>query len=284
MPVNFLSEAERLRFNSFPSDLSGEDLIGFFTLSETDLRQIPANASAANRLGFALQLILLRFLGFHLPELSSVPSQVIDFAASQIDVESEQLSVYGEREQTRSDHRRQIEKYLGYRSATQDELQLATEWLMMRSLEHDRPILLLQLLCEHLQTERIVRPGLTILEKMVGAAREQAEREIHRLLAPLLDEFRTQELDKLLKPLEPNRPSPLAWLRDSATSNTPQTILEALTKLDQLQQWKVGEWDLSVLNPNRRKQLAQIGFRATAQGLSRMPEQKRHPILLALLY
>lgn len=88
MPVNFLSAAERLRFNSFPSDLSSEDLIGFFTLSSTDLRQIPANASAANRLGFALQMVLLRFLGFHLPELSSVPNAIIGFAASQIDVES----------------------------------------------------------------------------------------------------------------------------------------------------------------------------------------------------
>jgi len=284
MPVNFLSEAERLRFSSFPDDLSTKDLIGFFTLSPTDLRQIPANASAANRLGFALQLVLLRFLGFHLPELSSVQGEVIDFVASQIDVDSERLGSYGEREQTRSDHQRQIEKYLGYRSATQEDLQLVTGWLTERSLEHDRPILLLQLLCEHLQNERIVRPGLTILEKIVGAAREKAEQEIYRMLAPLLDEFRTQELDKLLKPLEPNRPSPLAWLRNSATSNTPQTILETLTKLDQLQKWEVGKWDLSAVNPNRRKQLAQIGFRSTAQGLVRMSEQRRHPVLLALLY
>jgi hypothetical protein len=65
MPVNFLSEAERLRFNSFPADLFAEDLIGFFTLSPADLRHLPANASAANRLGFALQLAVLRFLDFH---------------------------------------------------------------------------------------------------------------------------------------------------------------------------------------------------------------------------
>ena len=285
MPVNFLSETERLRLNSFPSDLSNEDLIGFFTLSPNDLHQIPANADAANRLGFAVQLVLLRFLGFHLPELTAaVPDKVVDFVAAQINVAPERLDFYGKREQTRSDHQRRIEKYLGYRSATPDDLQFSTEWLTTRSLEHDRPILLLQLLGEHLQNERLVRPGLTILEKMVGTARENAEREIHRRLTPLLDEFRTRELDKLLKSLEPHRPSPLAWLRSSAVSNTPQTILETLTKLDQLQEWKVGEWDLSALNPNRRKQLAQIGFRATAQGLSRMPDQKRHPILLALLY
>lgn len=284
MPVNFLSEAERLRFTSFPDDLSADDLIGFFTLSQTDAQQIPAHASAVNRLGFAIQLLLLRFLGFHLPKLTSVPEIVIEFVASQIDVESIQIKDYGGREQTRSDHQRQIENYLGYRSATPDDFQTVTEWLTARALEHDRPILLLQMLCEYLQSARIVRPGLTILEKIVGAAREKAEQEIHRMLLPLLDEFRTKELNRLLKPTEPNRPSPLAWLRDSATANTPRTILETLGKLDQLKQWEVRQWDLSALNPNRRKQLAQIGFRSTAQRLARMSEQRRHPILLALLY
>lgn len=146
MPVNFLSEAERLRFTSFPDNLSADDLIGFFTLSQTDIQQIPAHASAVNRLGFALQLLLLRFLGFHPPQLTSVPEIVIEFVASQIDVESVQINFYGIRDQTRSDHQRQIENYLGYRSATQDDLKIVTKWLNARALEHDRPMLLMQML------------------------------------------------------------------------------------------------------------------------------------------
>ena len=284
MPVNFLNEAERLRFNSFPADLSADDLIAHFTLDEDDLKHIPQTASAANRLGFALQFVLLRFLGFHLPDLLSLPDQVIMYVSEQLDVEVEQIKHYGEREQTRSDHQRQIERHLGYRLATPDDLKLSTGWLTERSLEHDRPILLMQLLCEHLQSERIVRPGLTIWEKLVGTAREKAEQDIYRFLTPLLDEDRLKELDKLLKPLQTNRPSELVWLRNSATSNTPKTILAGLNKLGKLQQWSVGEWDLSALNPNRRKQLAQIGFRSTAQGLSRMPPQKRYPILLSFIF
>lgn len=69
MPVSFLSEAERERFNLFPADLSTEDLIAYFTLSENDLLQIPKTASATNRLGFTLRLLLLRLLGFQLPDL-----------------------------------------------------------------------------------------------------------------------------------------------------------------------------------------------------------------------
>lgn len=284
MPVNFLNEAERLRFNSFPADLSANDLIAHFTLDENDLKTIPPTASAVNRFGFALQLVLLRFLGFHLPDLLSVTDKVLEYVSEQINVEAEAIKKYGEREQTRSDHQRQIERHLGYRLATPDDLTLSIGWLTERSLEHDRPMLLLQLLCQHLQNERTVRPGLTILEKLVGTAREKAEQDIYLFLTPLLDDNRLKELDELLKSPQPNRPSELVGLRNSATSNTPKTILAGLNKFGKLQNWNVGGWDLSSLNPNRRKQLAQIGFRSTAQGLSRMPPHKRYPILLSFLY
>jgi hypothetical protein len=51
MPVSFLSEAERLSFNSFPNALPTDDLIAYFTLSENDLRQIPRTTTLTNRLG-----------------------------------------------------------------------------------------------------------------------------------------------------------------------------------------------------------------------------------------
>lgn len=86
MPVSFLSEAERKRFNSFPAGLPTEDLIAFFTLSENDLQQIPKTASAINRLGFALRLLLLRFLGFQLHNVSRIPSTVVKNVAGQIAV------------------------------------------------------------------------------------------------------------------------------------------------------------------------------------------------------
>lgn len=116
---------------------------------------------------------------------------------------------------------------------------------------------------------------------MVGAARAAAEIEIHRCLLPILDEVRMNWLDSLLDTPQPNRPSQLARLRESAVSNSPKTILATLDKLKQL---RVGEFDLSSINPNCRKQLAQIGYRANNQTLQRVPKRKRHPILLALLY
>ncbi|CAN5563109.1 hypothetical protein BH10ACI1_BH10ACI1_11160 [soil metagenome] len=79
MPVSFLSEAECLCFNSFPAEFSTDDLIAFFTLSESNLKQIPKTTTVSNRLGFASRILLLRFLGFHLADLATVPAFVITF-------------------------------------------------------------------------------------------------------------------------------------------------------------------------------------------------------------
>ncbi len=90
-------------------------------------------------------------------------------------------------------------------------------------------------------------------------------------------------MDELLQAEQPNRPTPLAWLRQSATSNSPKTIMAGLKKLEKLRKWQVGSGNLSAINSYRRKQLARIGFRSTAQAISRMNKSRRYPILLAFL-
>ena len=283
MPVSFLSEAERERFNSFPADLPTADLIAYFTLSEFNRRQIPKTASAANRLGFALRLLLLRFLGFQLPDLSNLPSAVVSYVAGQISVSREDLDAYGERDATQTAHRQAVENYLGFKHPTRTDFERIDEWLLERALEHDRPMALWQLVCERFRNEKLVRPGLSQIERMIAAARTAAEEGIFRLVETMIDDILAEGLDALLQAEEPNRPTPLAFLRQSATSNSPKTILAGLHKLEKLRQWQVGDWNLSAVNPNRRKQLAQIGFRSTAQALSRMNKTRRYPILLAFL-
>ena len=283
MPVSFLSEAERRRFNSFPADLSPPDIIAFFTLSETDLRQVPKTTTPPNRLGFALRILLLRLLGFHLPDLTAVPVVVIEYVGSQIGTDAAQIKFYAERGATRTVHQRAIEDYSGFRLPTETDLQSVGEWLTERALEHDRPTVLLQFLCERFLAERLVRPGFSVVERIVAAARNAAEEEVFRRIESIIDVHLVKGLDELLLAEPPNRPTPLASLRQSATSNSPKTILAGLGKLAKLQKWEVGNWNFSAINPNRRKQLAQIGFRSTAQALSRMNKTRRYPILLAFL-
>ena len=65
MPVQLFTEAERARRHRFPEVITYEELVTFFTLSERDLRQYSAfTVLPHNRLGYALQLCTLRFMGF----------------------------------------------------------------------------------------------------------------------------------------------------------------------------------------------------------------------------
>ena len=64
MPVDFLSEAERERWQRFPNAMPQDDLVVFFHLSEEDKREAQHQRDAQNRLGYALQLCMLRYLGF----------------------------------------------------------------------------------------------------------------------------------------------------------------------------------------------------------------------------
>lgn len=92
MPVAFLSETERARLSRFPDDVAPADLITFFTLSEADTEQVPKRTTAANRLGFALQLCTLRYLGFCPTDLRTIPAAVVHFVADQLGVPPEGIT------------------------------------------------------------------------------------------------------------------------------------------------------------------------------------------------
>jgi len=171
MPGGFLTELERTRLDGFPATISPTDLIQFFTLSTADLAQLPRTTARHNHLGFALQLCTLRYLGFCPDDLTTMPTTVVAYVADQLGVDHAGLATYGQRDQTRTAHLQQIQTYLGFRRATPIDLQILAAWLLERALEHDKPTLLLQLACEQLQHEKIVRPGVTRLEKMVATAR-----------------------------------------------------------------------------------------------------------------
>jgi TnpA family transposase len=170
-------------------------------------------------------------------------------------------------------------------SATEDLRELFA-WLVERALEHDNPALLVRLAAERLKIQKVVRPGVSRLERMVAAARERTDEETHRALSHVLDAGTRPRLDALLEvdpSLSPAR-TRHAWLKEGATSNTPRAILQQLEKLAFLRELGADRFDVSVVNPNRLRFLAGLGRRHTNQALGRLAPERRHPILAAFLY
>ena len=282
MPVQFLSEAEHKSLNRFPSEVSSEDLNRFFLLSDKELSILKQLRAEHNRLGFALQLCCLRYLGFF-PEELQLPEQAIKYVAQQLQLIPELLVFYGKRSSTQREHQRKIQALLGYRRASNSDLMSLEQWLVERALEHNQPLLLFHMACEHLKQQKIIRIGTTILAKMVATARTKANELIYRSLQDLLTQVRTTWLDGLLEVELNETRTRLSWLQRTPTGNNPQQILETLDKISFLQQNQVDTWNLSKLNPNRVNYLARIGARATNQYLQRASEIRRYPILICFL-
>jgi TnpA family transposase len=282
MPSPVLTDAERERFLRFPAQIPRADLNAYFTLTASDRKEVPRTSTAPNRLGFALQLCALRYLGFCPEDLSTVPAAALQYVADQVDATPECLPEYGDRRHTRTDHALQAQAHLRLHRPDQADLDDLSTWLVARALEHDHPAVLVDLACQRLRSRGVVRPAIVVLERLVATARRRARAETHRLVAPLLTEARKTILDRLLVPGEEGR-TPLTRLRESATRSSPASIGETVAKIRELQGWQVGEIDLACLTPNRRKFLAQLGRRSTNQALQRMAEERRYPILLAFL-
>jgi hypothetical protein len=86
VPVDFLSDAEAAAYCRFDGDLSREDLDRVFFLDDADLELIEKRRGDHNRLGFALQLGTVRWLGGFLPDPTPVPSFGAGVCRGQLDV------------------------------------------------------------------------------------------------------------------------------------------------------------------------------------------------------
>jgi hypothetical protein len=105
---------------------------------------------------------------------------------------------YAVRAQTRGEHRLLVRNYAGFRPFGDRELGGLGGQFIDAALEHERPSLLLARLCEILRADRVERPSVDRLVRLVGWARERAhERTLERLAPQLTDQVRAQ-LDGLL--------------------------------------------------------------------------------------
>ena len=274
---------ERQMLNEFPKEISNEDIITFFTLSDEDLKIIKKRRRPHNQLGFAIQICSLRYLGFSPDEFNSVPFRVVKHVAKQLNVLPNHLSNYGKRETTRREHLKEIQSYLGVRDMTKTDSKNIKQWLIKRAMEHNKPMLLYQTITEQLRRKKIIRPGITIIEKMIRNSRQKAQKEIYTDLNFLLTEELKELIDKILIPDEELGKSIFSWLRRGAISNSPDAILETIKKLNFLQSSGIHNWDLSNINPNKRKFLSQQARKSTNQILQRINPPRRYPMLLFFL-
>src|SRR5680860_997257 len=135
MRAEILTKEQRKNYGGFSGPLDQTQISKFFTLDQMDLEFISERRGSANRLGVALQLTCVRFLGTFPSDLSAVPDTVQEFVAQQLSIGNISiLGSYGKRDTTIREHRALIRERYGYREYTNEPLTFRlTRFLYLRA-------------------------------------------------------------------------------------------------------------------------------------------------------
>ena len=88
MPVQFLSVEQRANFGRYAADPTAVELARYFHLDDADLQHLTKKRGEHSRLGFAVQLTSVRYLGRFLDDLDETPPGVLSTLVKQIDRKS----------------------------------------------------------------------------------------------------------------------------------------------------------------------------------------------------
>lgn len=281
----FLSNSERNQFEQIPL-ISEIDLKQGFFLFDSDKEFISQFHGLTNQVAISIQLCLIRHLGFLSDEWKQqIPNNLFDFVVSQFNTGEQlgQINDYGNRTMTRSFHLQQILKYLKFNKWQPIDEPTYEKWLITQGMEHDNQRWLLEKFCEKLHQDKILRPSIGTLERIVGGIDEQLHHETYQRLSHFWQPNFQKSLDELLLFDVTLKQTKHRWLCSVPTSNTSKSINQTLEKVAFLKEMSVHMWDLSMIPNNRQKRLANIVRNNTNQYLQRMPSQKRYSVLVCFL-
>jgi len=278
-----LTAEQRDAFVRIPADLSERDLGRFYTLSARDLQIIDRHRRPANRLGFAVQLGLLRFPGRTLADVPEVPARVVEYIAQQVGVDSAVFEQYGERDNTIFEHLDELRREFGFHNCGWPQLRALGRELLLLALESDRALPLVETAVERLRAQQIIAPGVTTLERLVWTVQRLAQRRVERLIVQPLTPEQRAHLDGLLQ-VDPElrTRTRLCWLREAPELPSAKSLRKVLDRLAYLRALDLPAPDRR-LHPNRLRQLAARCAQYAAQPLARFGADQRYCLLGAYL-
>jgi hypothetical protein len=274
MPVDFLSDEQAKRYGRYTGEPTPAQLARYFYLDDADSGLISIRRGDYNRLGFALQLCTVRFLGTFLSDPTDVPPGVVKHLAAQLSVADPAcLKRYLDRPASHREHAGEIQRRLGYRNFNdQFERFRLLRWLYTRAWRSaERPTVLFDLTTARLIERKILLPGVTVLTRLIARVRDRAASRLWRVLAALPSADQQSRLEALLVVKDGNRVSPLDRLRRAPTRISSPAMVDALNRLTELRYVGVSRLDMARLPSGRVKALARYAAAAWAANIARMP-------------
>jgi TnpA family transposase len=277
----FLSDEQRARHGRYAGDPSAEQLARHFHLDVADRELIASLRGAHNRVGFAVQLGTARFLGTFLDDPTQAPTAVVTTVARQLGEDrTPSLAPYRDGRQ-RWRHAALIRDRYGFRDLERDRAAgfRLTRWLYLLCWTgDDRPALLFDLAAAWLLAHKVLLPGLSTLERLIGRVRHRATLRLWSRLTHPLTEQQRQKLVALVT----SDDTTLETLRTTPRRRSPTELLRHLERIDAIRGRDLGLTPSPDLPAAPLGRLARSARVAKPANLAALHEPRRTATLAAL--
>ena len=287
MPVSFLSTLQRERYGQYPETLAPDELARFFHLNDSDREWLATRRGEASRLGCALQLTTLRFLGTFLEDPTAVPATVLHAVADQLDIADPAcVTLYRDSEQ-RWRHTTEIRARFNYwEFADRGSRFRLGRWLCALCWTGtDRPSMLFWQAVGWLMDHKVLLPGVTVLERFVAEARGRMEARSWRLLTRGVSPEQRGRLESLLElvPEGGSRQSLLDQLRKGPVRVSAPALVQALERIETIRGLG-SRLPRSAVPGGRMAAMARFAGTAKVSAVARLPEARRTATLVAFVH
>lgn len=275
-------------FGLFLGEPSPEQLNQFFYLHEKDIKLIENIRRPATKLGFAVYLGSLRFLGTFISDIASVPEIVLNYMAEQLNINPREIVNYN-RKQTRYQHAKLIKDNYNYKDFYQPEIEdYLTNWLLNRALYTTESFdMLFDMLLKKCLDEKIILPGITVFSRFITSIVDKTEDILYQKLILIPSEEDTIQLLRLLELIEERDYGAtinLDILRKPLMDDSRKEITRGFERLKKFQTISTENWKMESIPEGRMKLLADYTFKTKAHLIQRMSEQKKLALLVAFVY
>ena len=286
MPVNLITLAQKESYGRYAKPPTPDELARCFHIHDGDRALIIQKRGNHNRLGYALQLVTVRFIGIFLEDPLEVPPAIVQMVAKQLEIINfDNLHEYRAGKQ-RWEHKAEICLNYGYREITGSKMGFRfCRWLYgLCWTGTNRPSVLFDRAKIWLLTNKILLPGVSVLERIVARVRNRSEERLCCLLGESITPEQRINLENLLTVPEGKRGSWLDKLRSGPTRVSAPAFVQALKRIQTINNLGISISVVSHIPPSRIASLARFAMVSKITAITRLPPAKQLATLVAFIH
>ena len=252
-----LKPEERDELLGIPDDENS--LILHYTLTPADLLEVELRRRTHNKLGFALQLCIMRYPGRALGADERLPAALVAYVAEQLGVEVGSFERYAHRESTRVEHVSRLLAHLGQRSATAADRRAALLAAIDAAMETDEGLPIATAVVKAFRSCNALLPSDSRIEKLGLAGRAIARRRAEAALLSNFSKTQLEELDDLLKVDPIISQTRFSWLRTAPDAPGADNLIGLMERLSFVRSFAIDPHLQGQIHSKRWNQMVKEG-------------------------